>query len=72
MDSIQNDGALATLIATKCPKDMSCRSEKQRIANYFLTMVRNARSITAKCSIGGKFSPNVGARFRNSGQTKSN
>jgi hypothetical protein len=33
-------------------------------------MLREARSITAKCSICEKFSPNVGARFRNSGQTK--
>ena len=59
MDSIQNDGALATLIATKCPKDMSCRSEKQRIANYFSNVAQSTvdhskmldRSLSVKNSL---------------------
>ena len=52
VEPIQNDEARTKSSVTNVLK--TCRSEKQRIANYFSTMVRNARSITAKCSIGEK------------------
>ena len=52
VEPIQNDEARTKSSVTNVLK--TCRSEKQRIANYFSAMVRNARSITAKCSIGEK------------------
>ena len=52
MDSIQHDEVRTKSSVTNVLKTRRC--EKQRIANYFSTMVCNARSIAAKCSIGGK------------------